>query len=193
MVDPMKIPEKRGHGRNRQLGYTLVELLGVASILVFLVLATQGLTLNYRRFALEETAVQRLKQLARAEHTFRFMNDLSVNPQSTYGSFFDLQNAKLIPAYYLDGSGNQHAVVDSDEKRHTVNAFVPYYKLNFVQNTEEHFMPGREDEFYPPDENGYLVRATPLPNPLGLKTFYMQEDGEIYWYRYGLPWLFMPR
>jgi type II secretory pathway pseudopilin PulG len=173
MVEKLKIRILRWHDTDGQHGYTLIELLGVAAIVVFLVLATQGLTRNYKRFAIEETAVQRLKQLAQAENVYRYMNNPAVNPDGIYGTFFDLQAAKLLPDLYAQ----------SDEKRHTVNAFVPNYRLNFVQNNKEHFFPGREDEQYKPDENGYLIRVVPLPNMLGLKTFYMQEDGEVYWFR----------
>jgi len=156
-------------------GYTLIEILGVSAIAVFLVLATQGMIRNYKRFTIEETAVQRLKELARAEHIYRYSGDITVNPKGTYGNFFDLQNAGLIPQIY----------VQLDEKRHTVNAFIPHYRLNFVRSAEE-----RHKE---PDAFRYLIEAIPLYNSaqtLGLKTFYMQEDGEVYWQRY---FWFQPR
>lgn len=159
--------------KESQVGYTLIEIIGVTAIVVFLVLATQGLIKNYKRYAIEEMAVQRLKQLARAENIYRHSNDPTVNPEGTYGTFFELQNAGLIPAIY----------VQSDEKRHTVNAFVPHYQLDFVRSEE---LDNLE-----PDAYKYLIRAIPLYNSLGLKTFYMQEDGEVYWKRYEL-W-YLPR
>jgi type II secretory pathway pseudopilin PulG len=158
--------ETRKRDRERQIGYTLVELLGVTAIMVFAVLATQGMTRNYRRFAIEETAVQKLKELARLEHIYRYANDPTVNPKGTYGTFFDLQNANLVADLY----------VQSDEKRHTVNAFVPSYELNFMRSSEEDTLD--------PDASRFMIEAIPLTNSLGLKTFYMQEDGEVYWQRY---------
>jgi type II secretory pathway pseudopilin PulG len=149
--------------RSDQVGYTFLEILAVTAIILILVLATQGMMRNHKRFAIEETCVQRLQEISRAEHVYRFSNDPTVNPESTYGTFFELQNANLIPDMYKQ----------SDEKMHTVCAFVPHYRLDFVRSVADD-----EDE---PDAYRYLVLATPLRNTLGLKTFYMQEDGEVYW------------
>lgn len=155
-----------GRDRERQVGYTLVELLGVTAIIVCVVLGTEGMIRNYKRFALEETAVQRLKEIARAQHVYRYSNDPTVNPEETYGTFFELQNAGLISDIY----------VASDEKRHTVNAFVPFYKLKFMRSVDEQDLE--------PDGNKYVVVAIPITNSLNLKTFYVQEDGEVYWHHY---------
>ncbi|MFH1677111.1 MAG: type II secretion system protein [bacterium] len=152
-----------GTPENNQVGYTLLEILSVTAIIVILVLATQGMTKTYKRFAVEENCVQRLKEIARHEHTYRYSGDPTVNPNGFYASFFDLQNAGLVPDLYDQ----------SDEKRHTVNAFVPFYQLNFMRSQEEHNLD--------PDAFRYFIEAAPLPNSMGLKTFYMQEDGEVYW------------
>jgi Tfp pilus assembly protein PilE len=157
-----------------QRGYTLVELLGVTAIMVFVVLAAQGMTRNYKRYAFEETAVQRLKEIAKVENVFRFSNDPTVNPEGTYGTFFQLQNAGLVPMLYEQ----------SDEKRHTVDAFVPNYRVEFVQTEEDPLRPDKENVAEQLDSFGYLMRATPLTNSLGLRTFFMREDGEVYWRRY---------
>ena len=158
----------------RQKGYTLIELLGVTTIMVLVVLAAQGMTRNYKRFAFEETAVQRLKEISRAENVFRFSNDPTVNPETAYGTFFQLQNAGLIPMVYDQ----------SDEKRHTVNAFVPMYRIEYVRTEEDPLRPDKENVMEQLDKYGYLVRATPLTNSLDLRTFFMREDGEVYWRRY---------
>ena len=151
-----------------QTGYTLVEILGVTALVVLVVLMTQGMIRNYKRFAVEETCVQRLHELARHQHTFRHLNDPTVNPEGTYGTFFDLQNAGLVSEIYEQ----------SDEKRHTVNAYVPRYELNFMRSLE--------DDDLEPDAYHYMIQAVPLYNSLGLKTFYMREDGEVYWFYHPL-------
>jgi hypothetical protein len=166
MNEKVEIKERDAEESRRPRGYTLVEILGVTAIMVFLVLATQGMTRNYKKFAIEETAVQRLKEISKVEHIYRYSNDATVNPEGTYGTFFDLQNSGLIPGLYAE----------SDEKRHTVNAFVPHYMLRFMKSEESH----HED----PDQYQYLIEALPLTNSLGLKTFFMNEDGEVYWQYY---------
>jgi hypothetical protein len=156
-IEPIKLPEPRN-----QTGYTLLEILGVTVLAVIVIMMAQGMISNYRRYTVEEIAVQRLKEIARLEHAFRYSNDPTVNPERTYGTYFDLQNAGLIPEIY----------VQSDERRHTIDAYIPNYRLEFMLNSEE---PDAE-----PDEYQFLVVAIPLYNTLGLKTFYVQEDGEVY-------------
>lgn len=158
---PEKVPNDK-----HQKGYTLIEIIGVAMLMVLLVLATQGMTRNFKRYSIEENAVQRMKHLAQLETTYRYSNDPAINPDNTYGTFDDLKNAGLIPDFYAQ----------SDEKRHTVNAFVPHYRLNFIRSQ-------KEDDLEP-DQFQYLIEAIPLYNNMNLKTFYVQEDGEVYWQRY---------
>jgi len=166
--------------RKNQTGYTYLEILGVTALVVIVVLMTFGMTRNYKKFAIEETTVQRLKELARSEHVFRSTNDPSVNPEGTYGNFFDLQNAGLIPEIYAQ----------SDERRHTVNAFVPHYRLDFVRNWEQTDLEPDAYQFniiatpiYPQSDE---VRDRGLKTYGGLKTFYVQEDGEVYFWGRGL-------
>jgi hypothetical protein len=154
------------HECERQTGYTLVEILGVTILMVMVVLMTQGMVRNYKRYSIEEIAVQRLKEISRLENIFRHSSDATVNPEKTYGNFFDLQNAQLIPDSYAQ----------SDEHRHTINAFVPNYRLEFMKNAEENDLE--------PDAFQYMVVAIPLYNSLGLRTYYMQEDGEVYFQNY---------
>ncbi len=160
--DITEFPE--GTEKNGQLGYTFLELLAVMALAVILVLATQGMMRNHKRFAIEETCVQRLNEIARLENIYRYSNDPTVNPEGTYGSFFELQNAGLIPDLFEE----------DDEKRHTVNAYVPHYILQIQRN--------HDDDESEPDAYNFFVVATPTRNNLGLKTFYMQEDGEVYWW-----------
>jgi hypothetical protein len=149
-----------------QRGYTFLEILGVTAIMVIVILMTQGMIRNYKRYSVEETCVQRLKEIAMHQNAFRNVGDPTVNPEHTYGTFFDLQNAGYIAEIYDQ----------SDDRRHTSDAFVPFYRLEFMRSTEE--------EDLEPDGFQYLIKATPLYNSLGLKTFYVQEDGEVYWYRH---------
>jgi type II secretory pathway pseudopilin PulG len=156
----------------RQKGYTFLEILGVTTIMIIVVLMTQGMLHSYKKYSTEESAVQRLKELSRFEHAFRYANDPTVNPDRTYGTFFDLQNAGYIPEVYDQ----------SDDRRHTTNAYVPFYRLDFVKSDEEDDLE--------PDGFQYLIRAIPLYNSMGLKTFYVQEDGEVYYHRF---WWINPR
>jgi len=152
--------------RKEQTGYTYLEILGVTALVVIVVLMSMGMMQHYKKYAIEETAVQRLKEVAHSEHIYRSTNDLSVNPDGTYGTFFDLQNAGLIPELY----------VSDDVMLHTVNAFIPHYKLEFIRNQEQ------DDQ--EPDAFQFMVQAIPIYDSLGLKTFFVQEDGEVYFH----PW-----
>jgi len=127
---------------------------------------SMGMMRHYKKYAIEETAVQRLKEVAHSEHIYRSTNDLSVNPDGTYGNFFDLQNAGLIPELY----------VPDDVRLHTVNAFIPHYRLEIMRSAEQ------EDQ--EPDAFQFMVQAIPIYDNLGLKTFFVQEDGEVYFH----PW-----
>jgi len=158
--------------RKQQSGYTFLEILGVTAIMVIVVLMTQGIIRNYKRYSIEETCVQRLKEVSMHQHAFRNSSDPTVNPEQTYGTYFDLQNAGYISEIYDQ----------SDERRHTSNAFVPFYRLEFMRSAEE--------EDVEPDGFQYMVIAIPLYNSLGLKTFYVQEDGEVYYKNY---WWLHPR
>ena len=85
---------------NGNSGYTLIELLGVTAIVVIAILATQGMLRNYKRFAMEETAVQRLKALAQAENTFRHSSDPGINrPGLT--ALFSILKLGLYPHHLL--------------------------------------------------------------------------------------------
>ena len=44
-------------------------------------------------------------------------------------------------------------------------------------------MPGANDADVQPNASNFLIRAEPLTNSLDLKTFYVGEDGEVYWGR----------
>ena len=162
-----RLPETR-----RPAGYTLIEILGVTAIIILVVFMTQGMIRNYKRYAIEETAVQRLKELARLENVYRGSNDATLNPDSTFGTFFELQNAGLIAEFY----------VEDDDYRRTLNAFVPYYRLDFMSGIEDinDIGMGSQDEIEM-DRFRLLIRAIPIYNyPLSLRTFYMNEEGEVY-------------
>jgi len=172
-----------GFDRRGPAGYTLIEILAVTAIAVILVLMTQGMIRSYKRYSIEEVAVQRLKELSRLENIYRHCNDLTVNPEGTYGSYFDLQNAGLVAEIYEQ----------SDERRHTINAFIPFYRLDFVRSVEDLKEFGLKDEEVRMDPYRYLIRAVPLYNPMGLRTFYVQEDGEVYFVLPGIVPRMFPR
>jgi len=169
-----KIERLEAFDKRPQTGYTLIEVLGVTAIVVILVLMTQGMMKNYKRYTVEETAVQRLKELSRFENTYRTSNDPTINPEGTYGTFFDLQNAGFIPEFYEE----------DDVRRRTVNAFVPFYRLNFKTGAGLLVETETETETETSGEQmnsfQYMIEAIPLPNNMNLKTFYVREDGEVY-------------
>ena len=162
-----RLPEMGQHK-----GYTLIEILGVTAIIIIVVFMTQGMIRNYKRYSIEETAVQRLKELARLENVYRSCNDPTVNADGTFGTFFELQNAGLIAEFYKE----------DDDYRRTLNAFVPFYRLDFMSSIEDinDIGMGSQDEV-DMDRFRLLIRAIPVYNyPLGLRTFYMNEEGEVY-------------
>lgn len=156
-IEPFELPV-----RENQTGYTLLEILGVTVLAVIVIMMAQGMIASYKKYSTEEIAVQRLKELSKFEHQFRYLNDPSVNPERTYGTFFDLQNSGMISDVYSQ----------SDERRHTIDAYIPNYRLEFMKSAEETTLE--------PDSFQYLIMAIPLYNVMGLKTFYVQEDGEVY-------------
>ncbi|MCX6646482.1 MAG: hypothetical protein NTY09_09010 [bacterium] len=156
-IEPIVLPE-----RESQTGYTLLEILGVTVLAVIVVMMAQGMVSSYKKYSVEEIAVQRLKELSKFEHEYRYLNDPTVNPTRVYGTFFDLQNAGMISDVYSQ----------SDERRHTIDAYVPNYRLEFMKSEEESDIE--------PDAFQYMIMAIPLYNSMGLKTFYVQEDGEVY-------------
>ena len=148
-------------------GYTVIELLVVSSIVVILAVMALGSGSNMKRFSTEEKAVSRLRQLADAQERYKFSNDPSYNPEGSYATFDELQLGNFIPIDY----------VEDDVRQHTVQAFVPYYRLDILRS------PSETDE--EPDANHYYAVIYPIGARWELKTFHMLEDGEI-WHTYGL-------
>jgi prepilin-type N-terminal cleavage/methylation domain-containing protein len=151
----------------RLAGYTFIELMAVSAIVLIVAAMAIGSASRLKRFAIEEKAVTRLKQLADAQERYRYSLDPTVNPEGTYATFEELQLTNYISEDY----------VEDDVSAHTVNAFIPYYQIEIARSPNNLL-----DE---PDANNYYIVLTPLGTKGKLKTFYMLEDGEA-WHSYGL-------
>ena len=145
----------------------MIELIAVSTIVLIVGALAMGSIYNTKRFAIQEKAVARLRQLADAQERYRFSGDPSVNPDGSFGTYDELQLANLI----------DFDLVQDDVKAHTVNAFVPYYRIEITRSPNN-----TVDE---PDENNYFIVALPIPTRWNLRTYYMLEDGEV-WQTYGL-------
>ena len=148
-------------------GFTLIEILAVTAIALIVLLMGVGAVGNARKYSIEERAIIQLRQIADLEERYRFSSDPSVNPDGTYATFEELVLAKYIPA----------DIEEDDVRAHTVNAFLPYYRLDIMRSPTN-----AVDE---PDANQYYIVAYPIPTRFNLKTFHMIEDGEV-WHSYGL-------
>ena len=146
-------------------GYTIIEMLFVCSIIVTIAMMGMNSYSKQRKFGIETVCVTRLKQIAQYQESFRDIGDPSLNPEGTYGNFFQLQNAGYIASTYSQ----------NDTEAHNLEPFVPYYELLIVRSPA-----GLTEE---PDRNQYYVTATPIGSPYkGLLYFVMQEDGEVYFF-----------
>jgi prepilin-type N-terminal cleavage/methylation domain-containing protein len=148
-------------------GYTIIELIAVSAIMLIVAVMAVGSVSNIKRYSIEERAVHKLRQLADVEERYRNWGHIRLNEDSSYGTFDELVLAELIPNDFSE----------DDVKMHTVNAFVPYYRVDIALSPND-----LNDE---PDSNHYYVRLLPIPTKWNLRTFHMLEDGEI-WHSYGL-------
>jgi prepilin-type N-terminal cleavage/methylation domain-containing protein len=148
-------------------GFTLIEILAVTTIALIVLLMGAGAVGNARKYSIEERAIIQLRQVADLEERYRFSSDPSVNPDGTYATFEELVLAGFIP----------EDIEEDDVRAHTVNAFLPYYRLDITRSPTNSV-----DE---PDANQYYIIAYPIPTRFNLKTFHMIEDGEV-WHSYGL-------
>jgi Tfp pilus assembly protein PilE len=149
-------------------GYTLVEMIFVCAIVLVVALMGMGTQKSVKKYAVEKQCVTKLKQIAQLEESFRNIGDPSLNPDSSYGTFFELQNAGLIPASYTA----------TDSIARDGQPYIPFYNVEIVKSptasTEE------------PDRNQYFIKAWPIDNPYRLKIFLMLEDGEVYFLSEGI-------
>ena len=151
-------------GSESDAGYTIIEMMFVCGIIVTIALMGTGAYRAQRRYGIEMTCVTKLKEISQIQESFRDISDASLNPGATYGTFFQLQNAGLIPKIFSP----------EDNIEHTVIPFIPDYKLEIVQS------PTALDE--DPSSAQYMVLASPVISAFRLRIFMMQEDGEIYYY-----------
>lgn len=146
-------------------GYTLIEMLFVCMIIVTIAMMGMGAYSQQRKFGIETVCVTKLKQIAQYQESYRDLGDPSLNPDASYGTFFNLQNAGFIPSSY----------VSTDNEAHNVEAFIPYYQIEIVRSPT-----GLTEE---PDRNQYMVFASPVGSPYEKqRIFMMQEDGEVYFF-----------
>ena len=151
----------------RLKGYTIIELIAVSAIMLVVAVMAVGSVSNIQKHSIEERAVHKLRQIADYEERYRNSNNYAVNPEGTYATYDELVLADYIPPDYHE----------DDVKVHTVNAFIPYYRIDIALSPND-----INDE---PDQNHYYVRLLPIPTKWNLRTFHMLEDGEI-WHSYGL-------
>lgn len=146
-------------------GYTLIEMLFVCMIIVTIAMMGMGAYSKQRKFGIESVCVTKLKQIAQYQESYRDLGDPSLNPNSTYGTFFNLQNAGYIASTYEA----------TDNDAHDGEPFIPYYKIEIVRSPT-----GLTED---PDRNQYMVFASPIGSPYEKqRIFMMQEDGEIYFF-----------
>ena len=146
-------------------GYTLIEMLFVCMIIVAIAMMGMGAYSKQRKFGIETICVSKLKQIAQYQESYRDLGDPALNPDASYGTFFNLQNAGLIPSCF----------VPADNEAHDVEAFIPYYQLEIVRSPT-----GLTEE---PDRNQYMIFASPIGSPYKKQLiFMMQEDGEVYFF-----------
>lgn len=163
-----EVKEKSGSDRCEKVsGFTIIELLAVTAIALIVMLMAVSAAGNARKYSIEEKTIIKLRQIADLEERYRFSCDPSVNPDGTYATFGELVLAELI----------QDDVVEDDVRAHTVNAVIPYYRVDITRSPTN-----TVDE---PDANQYYIIAYPIPTRFNLKTFHMIEDGEV-WHSYGL-------
>ena len=148
-------------------GFTIIEMLAVTTIAAILLVMAAGSIGNTKRFSIEERVIVKLRQLADLQERYRFSSDPTANPEGTYATFEELQLA----GYIADD------LEEDDVRAHTVNAFLPYYRLEITRSPNN---PSDE-----PDANSYYIIAFPIPTRWNLKTYHMIEDGEV-WHSYGL-------
>lgn len=145
-------------------GYTLIEVIIVASIVTLIAMMGMGAQKSVRKHSFERQCVTRLKQIAQYQESYRNIGDPSINPDGSYGTFFQLQSAGYIPVTYDV----------SDTPARDGQPFIPFYEVEIVRS------PTAMNE--EPNRNQYMVKAWPIENPFGLRVFMMLEDGEVYFY-----------
>jgi Tfp pilus assembly protein PilE len=160
LIKTHKHPDLKGV--NNQNGYTILEMLFVCAIVVVVALMGMGSFKAQRRYGIEMNCVSKLKQISQFQESFRDIGDSSLNPDGSYGSFFELQNAGFIPSTYDI----------ADTEAHEGEPFIPFYQIEIVKSPT-----GLTEE---PDANQFMVIASPVGAPHKLRIFMMQEDGEVY-------------
>jgi prepilin-type N-terminal cleavage/methylation domain-containing protein len=147
-----------------QKGYTLMEVLIVATIVGILVSVGTVQYLEVKRRAKEKFAVQKLAQLSAYENMYF----------REFGNYADFDNLKL--EGYVDQS-----YYEDDEFRHYLRpAYIPEYQMEFViDDTGGGFRitasPVLEDEYL------WFPRWVALGGIQDLRSVYVEEDGVVKW------------
>lgn len=147
---------------SRTGGFSLVEALATAAVII--IIAGMGMsTLPVMRKAqVQGRAVSKMKLLAKFQEDFRGTGDLGVNPEGTYASFEQLQNAGYIA----------RDMELEDTVGHGGTPFIPFYKLSIGRDIASITVA--------PDAFNYAVVAEPVGAPRGLPILYMEEDGLVF-------------
>ncbi|MCG3152070.1 MAG: hypothetical protein GEEBNDBF_01358 [bacterium] len=143
-------------------GFSLIESVAVAAIIV--IIAGLGMTVlpAMKQAQIQSRAVTRLKQIATWQENYRSSGDLGVNPNGTFASYVDLQNAGFIA----------RDLVPDDTTGHGGSPFLRYYRLQIGRDIANMTVP--------PDGFNYAVVAEPVGAPGRLPILYMEEDGQVF-------------
>jgi hypothetical protein len=164
MQNALKYISYRIRNLENDSGYTILEILFVAGIVVTIALMGMGSFKSQRRYGIEMTCVTKMKELAQVEESYRDLGDPALNPSTTYGTFYQMQNAGLIPKIFSPEDNVEHSNIP----------FIPFYKIEIVQS------PTALDQV--PSSAQYMIFASPAIPGFRLRIFMMQEDGEVYYY-----------
>jgi len=154
------IKEKLG-----QKGYTLMEVLIVATIVGILVTVGTVQYLEVKRRSKEKLAAQRLSQLAIFESMYF----------REFGSYADFDDLKI------EGYIDEGYLYEDDELQHYHRpAYIPEYELEFVIDDEE---GGYEITAEPvlQEEHLWYPRWVPFGGIQDLRGMYVNEDGVVRW------------
>jgi len=160
-----------GLRKNRERGYTLMEVLVVATIVGILVTVGTVQYLEVKRRSKEKMAAQKVTQLAMYEK-FYFRNF------GEYANFEDLRNEGYIDEQYL--------YEDDDLLHYDRPAYIPEYTLDFeIDNENFGFKITAEPVLQ--SRHAYYPRWTPLGGIEEFRSVYVEEDGVVKWLENGRP------
>ncbi len=158
-------------GNMKQKGYTLMEVLIVATIVGILVTVGTVQYLEVKRRSKEKLAAQRLTQLALYERMyFREFGE--------YGEYFDLRDEGYIDEAYL--------YEDDDMTHYLRPAYIPEYTLEFNLDEEGGGFEIIAESVLEQSHTWY-PRWVVIGGIRDLRGMYVEEDGVVKWLTSGRP------